>query len=68
MQELALTTLAMVADASEATIAEHYTAIMLMLLNMLRNASVAEHQKLRRRVMECVVLIGACSILHVHGD
>lgn len=57
VQEQAITTLAMVADASETTFAKHYTSIMPLLLNVLRNASTAEYRKLRVKAMECAGLI-----------
>lgn len=57
VQEQAITTLAMVADASEATFAKHYSSIMPLLLNVLQNASGPEYQKLRLKAMECAGLI-----------
>ncbi|KAJ4482034.1 armadillo-type protein [Lentinula aciculospora] len=57
VQEQVITTLAMVADASEATFAKYYHSIMPLLLNVLRNASGAEHRKLRLKAMECAGLI-----------
>ncbi|XP_006460617.1 hypothetical protein AGABI2DRAFT_220702 [Agaricus bisporus var. bisporus H97] len=57
VQEQAITTLAMVADASEATFAKHYPTIMPLLLNVLRNADKPEHQKLRIKAMECAGLV-----------
>lgn len=56
-QEQAITSLAMVADASETTFAKHYASIMPLLLNVLRNANSADHQKLRLKAMECAGLI-----------
>ena len=49
VQEQAVTTLAMVADASEGAFAAHYGRIMPLLMNVLRNATgdVGEHRKLR---------------------
>ena len=60
VQEQAVTTLAMVADASEGAFAAHYDAIMPLLMNVLRNAGgdVGEHRKLRWKAMECAGLIG----------
>jgi len=60
VQEQVITTLAMVADASESTFAKHYIVIMPLLLNVLRNAENArrEHQRLRVKAMECAGLIG----------
>ncbi|CAL1712081.1 unnamed protein product [Somion occarium] len=57
VQEQAITTLAMVADASEATFAKHYSAIMPLLLNVLQNANTPEYRKLRVKAMECAGLI-----------
>ncbi|TFY78196.1 hypothetical protein EWM64_g5813 [Hericium alpestre] len=57
VQEQAVTTLAMVADASEATFAKHYSSIMPLLLNVLRNANGTEYRKLRAKAMECAGLI-----------
>ncbi|KAJ3859024.1 armadillo-type protein [Lentinula novae-zelandiae] len=57
VQEQVITTLAMVADASEATFAKYYPSIMPLLMNVLRNASGAEYRKLRLKAMECAGLI-----------
>ncbi|KAF7978256.1 hypothetical protein HWV62_1080 [Athelia sp. TMB] len=57
VQEQAITTLAMVADASEATFAKHYASIMPLLLNVLRNANGPDYRKLRVKAMECAGLI-----------
>ncbi|KAI0090866.1 ARM repeat-containing protein [Irpex rosettiformis] len=57
VQEQAITTLAMVADASEATFAKHYASIMPLLLNVLQNANGPEYGKLRMKAMECAGLI-----------
>ncbi|KDQ51416.1 hypothetical protein JAAARDRAFT_185002 [Jaapia argillacea MUCL 33604] len=57
VQEQAVTTLAMVADASEATFAKHYSSIMPLLLSVLQNANGAEYRKLRVKAMECAGLI-----------
>ncbi|KAI0919362.1 hypothetical protein AcV7_006120 [Taiwanofungus camphoratus] len=57
VQEQAITTLAMVADASEATFAKHYSVIMPLLLNVLQNANSPEYRKLRVKAMECAGLI-----------
>ncbi|KAI6101042.1 armadillo-type protein [Pisolithus croceorrhizus] len=57
LNEQAITSLAMVADASETTFAKHYASIMPLLLNVLRNANSADHQKLRFKAMECAGLI-----------
>ncbi|KAI0061801.1 ARM repeat-containing protein [Artomyces pyxidatus] len=57
VQEQAVTTLAMVADASETTFAKHYSSIMPLLLSVLRNANTSEYRKLRVKAMECAGLI-----------
>ncbi|VDB95883.1 unnamed protein product [Peniophora sp. CBMAI 1063] len=57
VQEQVVTTLAMVADASEATFAKHYPAIMPLLLGILRSAEAPEYRKLRAKAMECAGLI-----------
>ncbi|KZT64897.1 ARM repeat-containing protein [Daedalea quercina L-15889] len=57
VQEQVITTLAMVADASEATFAKHYSSIMPLLLNILQNANGPEYRKLRAKAMECAGLI-----------
>ncbi|KAI8978352.1 ARM repeat-containing protein [Trametes punicea] len=57
VQEQVITTLAMVADASEATFAKHYSAIMPLLLNVMQNANGPEYRKLRVKAMECAGLI-----------
>lgn len=61
VQEQAVTTLAMVADASEGDFGRHYANIMPLLMNVLRNATGGgEHRKLRWKAMECAGLIGMC--------
>ncbi|KAG5641749.1 hypothetical protein DXG03_004294 [Asterophora parasitica] len=57
VQEQAITTLAMVADASELTFAKYYSSIMPLLLNVLRNADGSDYRKLRVKAMECAGLI-----------
>ncbi|KAI0761084.1 ARM repeat-containing protein [Trametes elegans] len=57
VQEQVITTLAMVADASEATFAKHYSSIMPLLLNVMQNANGPEYRKLRVKAMECAGLI-----------
>ncbi|OSC97013.1 ARM repeat-containing protein [Trametes coccinea BRFM310] len=57
VQEQVITTLAMVADASEATFAKHYKAIMPLLLSVMQNANGPEYRKLRVKAMECAGLI-----------
>jgi hypothetical protein len=58
VQEQAITSLAMVADASEAIFEQYYGTIMVLLLDILRNATSAEHIKLRCKAMECGGLVG----------
>ncbi|KAF4565293.1 hypothetical protein EYR36_001863 [Pleurotus pulmonarius] len=57
VQEQAVTTLAMVADASEVTFAKHYPSIMPLLLSILQNAEGPSYRKLRAKAMECAGLI-----------
>ncbi|CCM06072.1 uncharacterized protein FIBRA_08319 [Fibroporia radiculosa] len=57
VQEQVITSLAMVADASEVTFAKHYSSIMPLLLNVLRNANGPEYRQLRVKAMECAGLI-----------
>ncbi|KAJ7512803.1 armadillo-type protein [Mycena galericulata] len=57
VQEQAITTLAMVADASETTFGKYYASIMPLLLNVLRNADGPDYRKLRAKAMECAGLI-----------
>ncbi|KAJ7061031.1 armadillo-type protein [Mycena amicta] len=57
VQEQAITTLAMVADASETTFGKYYSSIMPLLMNVLSNAEGAEYRKLRAKAMECAGLI-----------
>ncbi|EKM53787.1 uncharacterized protein PHACADRAFT_260306 [Phanerochaete carnosa HHB-10118-sp] len=57
VQEQAITTLAMVADASEATFAKHYHEIMPLLLSVLEAADGPDYAKLRLKAMECAGLI-----------
>ncbi|KAJ7108609.1 armadillo-type protein [Mycena epipterygia] len=57
VQEQAITTLAMVADASETTFGKYYPSIMPLLLNVLRNADGPDYRKLRANAMECAGLI-----------
>ncbi|KAJ3514366.1 hypothetical protein NMY22_g14756 [Coprinellus aureogranulatus] len=57
VQEQAITTLAMVADASEGGFANYYSTIMPLLLSVLQNADGREYQKLRTKAMECAGLI-----------
>ncbi|KAF7319099.1 hypothetical protein HMN09_00246200 [Mycena chlorophos] len=57
VQEQAITTLAMVADASETTFGKYYASIMPLLINVLSNAEGAEYRKLRAKAMECAGLI-----------
>ncbi|KAF8956378.1 armadillo-type protein [Flammula alnicola] len=57
VQEQAIMTLAIVADASEVTFAKHYPMIMPLLLSVLRNADGPDYWKLRVKAMECAGLI-----------
>ncbi|KAF7316133.1 hypothetical protein MIND_00131400 [Mycena indigotica] len=57
VQEQAITTLAMVADASETTFGKYYSSIMPLLMNVLSNAEGTEYRKLRAKAMECAGLI-----------
>ncbi|PFH46147.1 hypothetical protein AMATHDRAFT_70474, partial [Amanita thiersii Skay4041] len=57
VQEQVITTLAMVADASEVTFGKHYAMIMPLLLNILKNADGPDYRKLRVKAMECAGLI-----------
>lgn len=57
-QEQAITSLAMVADASETTFEKYYVSIMPLLLSVLQNAHGTDHLKLRVKAMECAGLIG----------
>ncbi|KAL4079008.1 armadillo-type protein [Scleroderma citrinum] len=63
-QEQAITSLAMVADASESTFEKYYASIMPLLLSVLENAHGADHLKLRVKAMECAGLIA----IAVHRD
>ncbi|KAJ7594828.1 armadillo-type protein [Mycena floridula] len=56
VQEQAITTLAMVADASEASFAKFYSTIMPLLLNVLRNADGTEYRRLRIKAMESIAV------------
>ncbi|KAK7012698.1 armadillo-type protein [Favolaschia claudopus] len=58
VQEQAITTLAMVADASETTFGKYYPSIMPLLMNVLRNADAPDYRRLRAKAMECAGLIG----------
>ncbi|KAJ7016005.1 armadillo-type protein [Mycena alexandri] len=57
VQEQVITTLAMVADASETTFGKYYPSIMPLLMNVLRNADGPDYRKLRAKAMECAGLI-----------
>lgn len=57
VQEQVITTLAMVADASETSFTKYYSTIMPLLLNVLQNADGVEYKKLRIKAMECAGLI-----------
>ncbi|KAF9023442.1 ARM repeat-containing protein [Hymenopellis radicata] len=55
VQEQAITTLAMVADASERGFVKHYPTLMPLLLNVLRNPEV--NSTMRNKAMECAGLV-----------
>ncbi|KAH8827725.1 armadillo-type protein [Flagelloscypha sp. PMI_526] len=57
VQEQALTSLAMVADAAETAFMKHYSTLMPMLLNVLQNAEGSEYGRLRCKAMECAGLV-----------
>ncbi|KZO91605.1 ARM repeat-containing protein [Calocera viscosa TUFC12733] len=57
VQEQALTTLAMVADASEELFSQFYTSVMPVLVHVMQNAKAAEYRLLRAKAMECAGLI-----------
>ncbi|KAG6834851.1 hypothetical protein H0H93_006907, partial [Arthromyces matolae] len=57
VQEQAITSLAMVADASEGMFAKYYGRIMPLLLDVLRNAEGTEYKRLRVKAMECAGLV-----------
>ncbi|TRM64570.1 armadillo-type protein [Schizophyllum amplum] len=57
VQEQAITTLAMVADASEGSFAKYYSTIMPLLLRVLSEVQGPEYNTLRAKTMECAGLI-----------
>jgi hypothetical protein len=57
VQEQAITTLAMVADASEHAFVKHYSSIMPLLMDFLSNGDGPDYRKLRVKAMECAGLI-----------
>lgn len=57
VQEQAVTTIATVADAAETKFIKYYSAIMPLLMNVLRDASSLEYRLLRGKAMECATLI-----------
>ncbi|KZT38421.1 ARM repeat-containing protein [Sistotremastrum suecicum HHB10207 ss-3] len=57
VQEQAITTLAMVADASESAFGKHYSTIMPLLLRVLETGRSAERKRVRCKAMECAGLI-----------
>ncbi|KAF8546602.1 hypothetical protein OG21DRAFT_1491046 [Imleria badia] len=56
-QPEAITTSAVVADASEVAFVKHYGTIMPLLLNVLRNANDLSHHKLQVKAIECAGLV-----------
>ncbi|RIB28214.1 armadillo-type protein [Gigaspora rosea] len=57
VQEQAITTIATVADSAEDRFVKYYSAIMPLLINVLRNAHQREYRLLRGKAMECASLI-----------
>ncbi|KAG9306967.1 hypothetical protein G9A89_000881 [Geosiphon pyriformis] len=57
VQEQAITTIATVADSAEDRFVKYYSAIMPLLINVLRNAHQKEYRLLRGKAMECASLI-----------
>ncbi|KAK9764648.1 importin subunit beta-3 [Basidiobolus ranarum] len=57
VQEQAITTIATVADSAEDRFAKYYSAIMPLLINVLRQATQKEYRLLRGKAMECASLI-----------
>ncbi|KAK7023689.1 importin subunit beta-3 [Paramarasmius palmivorus] len=57
VQEQMITTLAMVADASEGAFGKHYASIMPILLNVLEKAEGPEWRRMKAKAMECAGLI-----------
>ncbi|KZT52559.1 ARM repeat-containing protein [Calocera cornea HHB12733] len=57
VQEQALTTLAMVADASEELFSQFYNSVMPVLVHVMQNAKASEYRLLRAKAMECAGLI-----------
>ncbi|CAG8558443.1 24474_t:CDS:10, partial [Racocetra persica] len=57
VQEQAITTIATVADSAEDRFVKYYSAIMPLLISVLRNAHQKEYRLLRGKAMECASLI-----------
>ncbi|ORY01320.1 ARM repeat-containing protein [Basidiobolus meristosporus CBS 931.73] len=57
VQEQAITTIATVADSAEDRFVKYYSAIMPLLINVLRQATQKEYRLLRGKAMECASLI-----------
>ncbi|KAJ2741550.1 importin subunit beta-3 [Coemansia sp. BCRC 34301] len=57
VQEQAITTIATIADNAQARFGKYYGTIMPMLLNVLAQATDAEHRLLRGKTMECATFI-----------
>ncbi|CAG8588523.1 5786_t:CDS:10, partial [Dentiscutata erythropus] len=57
VQEQAITTIATVADSAEDRFVKYYSAIMPLLITVLRNAHQKEYRLLRGKAMECASLI-----------
>ncbi|KAK9729082.1 importin subunit beta-3 [Basidiobolus ranarum] len=57
VQEQAITTIATVADSAEDRFVKYYSAIMPLLINVLRQANQKEYRLLRGKAMECASLI-----------
>ncbi|CAG8626806.1 8999_t:CDS:10, partial [Acaulospora morrowiae] len=57
VQEQAITSIAIVADSAEDRFVKYYSAIMPLLINVLRNAHQKEYRLLRGKAMECASLI-----------
>ncbi|KAJ2866574.1 importin subunit beta-3 [Coemansia aciculifera] len=57
VQEQAITTIATIADNAQTRFAKYYSTIMPMLLNVLAQATDAEHRLMRGKTMECATFI-----------
>ncbi|CAG8499248.1 1824_t:CDS:10 [Acaulospora colombiana] len=63
VQEQAITSIATVADSAEDRFVKYYSAIMPLLINVLRNAHQKEYRLLRGKAMECASLIGDTNVI-----